>query len=116
MPERIFQAGSSSAVWKQILDEIQAKGMTAKTHASGPEMLGLTNLGVTKYIQELPGADRCSKYVMQRWIEDDLNPSPARRQASGEAEPILIVQEHPEKEDKAAVAAAVAAAVVAKED
>ncbi|CAG8725342.1 16070_t:CDS:10, partial [Funneliformis caledonium] len=70
-PGRKFVASSSSGVWKKILDEINVQGVPSKTHASGPEMLGLSHLGITKYIQELPGAEKCTKYVMQRWIDDD---------------------------------------------
>nr|CAG8505184.1 605_t:CDS:10 [Entrophospora candida]CAG8540454.1 11949_t:CDS:10 [Entrophospora candida] len=70
-PGRKFSASSSSGVWKKILDEINVQGVPSKTHASGPEMLGLSHLGITKYIQELPGAEKCTKYVMQRWVDDD---------------------------------------------
>ncbi|CAG8643163.1 6883_t:CDS:10, partial [Acaulospora morrowiae] len=75
-PGRKFSASSSSGVWKKILDEINIQGVPSKTHASGPEMLGLSHLGITKYIQELPGAEKCTKYVMQRWIDDD-QPTPS---------------------------------------
>ncbi|KAF0392432.1 ino80 complex subunit iec3 [Gigaspora margarita] len=75
-PGRKFSASSSSGVWKKILDEINIQGVPSKTHASGPEMLGLSHLGITKYIQELPGAEKCTKYVMQRWIDDDQPPPP----------------------------------------
>ncbi|ORX90517.1 hypothetical protein K493DRAFT_339943 [Basidiobolus meristosporus CBS 931.73] len=68
-PGRKFVANSASGVWKQVLDEIMAKGFGAKTHASGPQLYGINNLGITKHIQELPGAEKCSKYVMQRWID-----------------------------------------------
>lgn len=74
-PGRKFSASSSSGVWKKILDEINVQGVPSKTHASGPEMLGLSHLGITKYIQELSGAEKCTKYVMQRWIDDD-QPTP----------------------------------------
>ncbi|CAG8438998.1 8343_t:CDS:10 [Ambispora gerdemannii] len=70
-PGRKFVASSSSGVWKKILDEINVQGVPSKTHASGPEMLGLSHLGITKYIQELLGAEKCTKYVMQRWLDDD---------------------------------------------
>ncbi|KAG9307422.1 hypothetical protein G9A89_017252 [Geosiphon pyriformis] len=70
-PGRKFAASSSSGVWKKILDEINIQGVPSKTHASGPEMLGLSHLGITKYIQELPGAEKCTKYVMQRWLDED---------------------------------------------
>ncbi|KAJ2482041.1 hypothetical protein IWW56_001315 [Coemansia sp. RSA 2131] len=69
MPNKPFRASSSSGVWKQILDLLTAKGATVKTHASGPQMYGLSHLGVTKAIQELDNANKCSKYIMQRWAE-----------------------------------------------
>ncbi|KAJ1674799.1 hypothetical protein EV182_002537 [Spiromyces aspiralis] len=73
-PGRDFTGSSSSGVWKQILDAIMAKGVGVKTHASGPQMYGLSNLGITKAIQELPGAEKCTKYVMQQWIQNDDMP------------------------------------------
>ncbi|KAJ1748940.1 hypothetical protein LPJ78_004249 [Coemansia sp. RSA 989] len=71
MPDKPFRATSSSGVWKQILDALTSKGASVKTHASGPQMYGLSNLGVTKAIQELENADKCSKYIMQKWAEPD---------------------------------------------
>ncbi|KAJ1722694.1 hypothetical protein LPJ53_002907 [Coemansia erecta] len=68
MPESPFRASSSSGVWKQVLDVLMANGLGVKTHASGPQMYGLSNLAVTKAIQELEGADKCSKYIMQKWL------------------------------------------------
>lgn len=50
-PGTVFSGASASGVWKQLLDQIASLGVTAKTHASGPEMLGLSNLAVTKAIQ-----------------------------------------------------------------
>ncbi|KAK9760564.1 hypothetical protein K7432_015287 [Basidiobolus ranarum] len=50
-PGRKFVANSASGVWKQVLDEIMAKGFGAKTHASGPQLYGINNLGITKHIQ-----------------------------------------------------------------
>ncbi|CAG8744232.1 11387_t:CDS:2, partial [Dentiscutata heterogama] len=70
-PGRKFSASSSSGVWKKILDEINIQGVPSKTHASGPEMLGLSHLGITKYIQELPGAEKCTKYPMDEDEDDD---------------------------------------------
>ncbi|KAJ1941956.1 hypothetical protein FBU59_003351 [Linderina macrospora] len=72
MPDEPFRASSSSGVWKQILDILMANGVGVKTHASGPQMYGLSNLGVTKAIQELDNAGRCAKYTMQRWVEPGL--------------------------------------------
>ncbi|KAJ2957819.1 hypothetical protein NQZ79_g6510 [Umbelopsis isabellina] len=70
-PDTIFSGVSASGVWKQLLDQIASLGVTAKTHASGPEMLGLSNLAVTKAIQELPNANKCTRYVMQRWLPEE---------------------------------------------
>ncbi|CAG8468929.1 977_t:CDS:10 [Acaulospora colombiana] len=97
-PGRKFSASSSSGVWKKILDEINIQGVPSKTHASGPEMLGLSHLGITKYIQELPGAEKCTKYVMQRWIDDD---QPTSIPPSIKSE--RIEEEDDEEDDKSAV-------------
>ncbi|KAJ2874543.1 hypothetical protein GGH93_002348 [Coemansia aciculifera] len=70
MPESPFRALSSSGAWKQILDQLTAKGVGVKTHASGPQMYGLIHLGVTKAIQELDNADKCQKYIRQLWVEE----------------------------------------------
>ncbi|CAM0142318.1 unnamed protein product [Umbelopsis sp. WA50703] len=72
-PDTVFSGVSASGVWKQLLDQIASLGVTAKTHASGPEMLGLSNLAVTKAIQELPNANQCTRYVMQRWLPEETN-------------------------------------------
>ncbi|KAJ2821658.1 hypothetical protein GGI24_004153 [Coemansia furcata] len=82
MPNSPFRSTSSSGVWKQILDQLSAKGVGVKTHASGPQMYGLAHLGVTKAIQELDNADKCQKYIRQVWVEaaapmDDAESSPA---------------------------------------
>ncbi|KAJ2508454.1 hypothetical protein H4217_008554 [Coemansia sp. RSA 1939] len=69
MPGESFRASSASGVWKQILDMLTAKGVGVKTHASGPQMYGMSNLGITKLIQELDNAGKCSRYIMQKWVE-----------------------------------------------
>ncbi|KAI7833242.1 hypothetical protein BX661DRAFT_71743 [Kickxella alabastrina] len=68
--EKCFRASSSSGVWKQVLDVLMAGGLGVKTHASGPQLFGLSHLAVTKAIQEMEGADMCRKYIRQRWIDD----------------------------------------------
>lgn len=71
LPGEVFTANSASGAWKNVLSEISRRGSTgAKTHASGPDFFGLSDLGITKVIQELPNAERCIRYVRQRWIED----------------------------------------------
>ncbi|KAJ2102052.1 hypothetical protein IW146_009199 [Coemansia sp. RSA 922] len=75
MPDMAFRAMSSSGAWKQILDQLTAKGVGVKTHASGPQMYGLIHLGVTKAIQELENADKCQKYIRQLWVEDGAESS-----------------------------------------
>ncbi|KAJ2156753.1 hypothetical protein GGF46_004978 [Coemansia sp. RSA 552] len=85
MPEKPFRANSSSGVWKQILDILTANGVGVKTHASGPQMYGLSHLGITKAIQELENADKCAKYIMQKWADPDRpdpdGPDPHRLRA-----------------------------------
>ncbi|KAJ1920411.1 hypothetical protein H4219_001387 [Mycoemilia scoparia] len=81
-PDKVFTATSSSGVWKLALDEIMSKGVGVKTHASGPQMYGLSNLAVTKAIQELPDAEKCSKYVMQQWISKDKSSAKSNNKRS----------------------------------
>lgn len=52
MPGISFKHTSSSGAWELVLKYLTEQGFNAKTHASGPDMYGLTNLGVIKYIQE----------------------------------------------------------------
>jgi len=74
LPGTVFRANSASGAWKSVLSELSRRGSTgAKTHASGPDFFGLSDLGVTKVIQELPNAERCIRYVKQRWIQDEDN-------------------------------------------
>ncbi|KAF9414157.1 choline dehydrogenase 7, partial [Entomortierella beljakovae] len=77
MPDKVFQHTSSSGAWELALKGLMELGYNAKTHASGPDMYGLTNLGVIKYIQEMPNAQRCRRYMPLKWIieeEDVMSP------------------------------------------
>ncbi|KAF9920717.1 transforming growth factor beta regulator 1 [Linnemannia zychae] len=73
MPEKVFRHSSSSGAWELALKGLMELGFNAKTHASGPDMYGLTNLGVIKYIQEMPNANRCRRYMPLKWIIDEDN-------------------------------------------
>ncbi|KAF9112202.1 transforming growth factor beta regulator 1 [Mortierella sp. AM989] len=75
MPDKVFRHTSSSGAWELALKGLMELGYNAKTHASGPDMYGLTNLGVIKYIQEMPNAHRCRRYMPLKWIieDDDIN-------------------------------------------
>ncbi|KAF9173590.1 transforming growth factor beta regulator 1 [Mortierella sp. AD010] len=75
MPDKVFRHTSSSGAWELALKGLMELGYNAKTHASGPDMYGLTNLGVIKYIQEMPNAHRCRRYMPLKWIieDDDMN-------------------------------------------
>jgi len=82
LPGTVFRANSASGAWKSVLSELSKRGSTgAKTHASGPDFFGLSDLGVTKVIQELPNAERCIRYVKQRWIEDIENENKSSEKA-----------------------------------
>lgn len=72
IPGLSYQGHSASGVWKKVIDDIALKSASGstKTHASGPDFFGLSDLGVTKVIQELIGADKCRRYVMQKWEEE----------------------------------------------
>ncbi|KAF9360524.1 transforming growth factor beta regulator 1 [Mortierella sp. AD094] len=75
MPDKVFRHTSSSGAWELALKGLMELGYNAKTHASGPDMYGLTNLGVIKYIQEMPNAHRCRRYMPLKWIieDEDMN-------------------------------------------
>jgi len=78
LPGESFTANSASGAWKSVLTELSKRGSTgAKTHASGPDFFGLSDLGVTKVIQELPNAEKCMRYVKQRWIKEEGNDTKA---------------------------------------
>ncbi|KAG0330488.1 transforming growth factor beta regulator 1 [Dissophora globulifera] len=75
MPEKVFRHSSSSGAWELALKGLMELGYNAKTHASGPDMYGLTNLGVIKYIQEMPNAHRCRRYMPLKWIIEEDGPN-----------------------------------------
>ncbi|KAI7825197.1 hypothetical protein BC939DRAFT_132466 [Gamsiella multidivaricata] len=88
MPERVFRHSSSSGAWELALKGLMELGYNAKTHASGPDMYGLTNLGVIKYIQEMPNAHRCRRYMPLKWIiEDDPNSPSSQGDPAGSKSP-----------------------------
>lgn len=87
MPEKVFRHTSSSGAWELALKGLMELGYNAKTHASGPDMYGLTNLGVIKYIQEMPNAHRCRRYMPLKWIIQDDPNSPQPGDPSGNKSP-----------------------------
>ncbi|KAI8594617.1 F/Y rich C-terminus-domain-containing protein [Dissophora ornata] len=89
MPEKVFQHSSSSGAWELALKGLMELGYNAKTHASGPDMYGLTNLGVIKYIQEMPNAHRCRRYMPLKWIIEDEGPNspPSQGDPAGSKSP-----------------------------
>ncbi|RKP25825.1 F/Y-rich N-terminus-domain-containing protein [Syncephalis pseudoplumigaleata] len=50
-----FIANSASGAWKKIIDRILQQGFSAKTHASGPQLYGLSDWGVMKAVQHHRG-------------------------------------------------------------
>ncbi|KAF9393185.1 hypothetical protein CPC16_002621 [Podila verticillata] len=58
MPEISSKHTSSSGARELTLKCLSEQGFNAKTHALGPDMYGLTNLGVIKYIQGMPNTYR----------------------------------------------------------
>lgn len=68
VPGTSFKHTSSSGAWESVLKYLTEQGFNAKTHASGPDMYGVTNLGVIKYFQEMPNAYRCRRNKPLTWI------------------------------------------------
>ncbi|OMH83829.1 hypothetical protein AX774_g2660 [Zancudomyces culisetae] len=62
-------------------------------------MYGLSNLSVTKAIQELPGANKCTKYIMMNWIDDDKTIN-GRKSSAGESDIEVEAEAEAEAEEQ----------------
>ena len=87
----VFEASSASGAWKKVTDAIKTlpDAGQSRTHASGPQLFGFSLLPIVKVVQELPGAEQCSRYVPQRWVGQVYNeetksakPNPNKRRKS----------------------------------
>eukprot|EP01116_Phalansterium_solitarium_P021670 TRINITY_DN682_c0_g2_i1.p1 TRINITY_DN682_c0_g2~~TRINITY_DN682_c0_g2_i1.p1 ORF type:complete len:2198 (-),score=956.94 TRINITY_DN682_c0_g2_i1:231-6824(-) len=68
-PSQAVEARAASGAWKTVLSRVSMVRGDAvpKTAISGPEHYGFAQPAIAKLIQELPGADRCRNYKMQKF-------------------------------------------------
>jgi len=68
-----IRRSTASGVWAEVARRYFEKrkgetGMVTNTQLSGPEMFGFGHPTIAKLIQEMPGAELCSQYVMQQFV------------------------------------------------
>ncbi|KAG0082616.1 hypothetical protein BGZ93_008392 [Podila epicladia] len=76
-PGKPIIAGTATGAWTHIVK--QANLIRRRDHsnsASGPDYFGFSNATIAKMIQDLPGADLCTAYIMHRF-EEASAPTPA---------------------------------------
>ncbi|KAF9369014.1 hypothetical protein CPB97_003988 [Podila verticillata] len=69
-PGKPIIAGTATGAWTHIVK--QANLIRRRDHsnsASGPDYFGFSNATIAKMIQDLPGADLCTAYIMHRFEE-----------------------------------------------
>ncbi|KAG0328242.1 hypothetical protein BGZ99_005760 [Dissophora globulifera] len=69
-PGKPIIAGTATGAWTHI---VKAANLIRKrdhsNSASGPDYFGFSNATIAKMIQDLPNADKCKTYIMQRFEE-----------------------------------------------
>lgn len=69
-PGKPIIAGTATGAWTHIVKT--ANSIRKRDHsnsASGPDYFGFSNATIAKMIQDLPNADKCKSYIMQRFEE-----------------------------------------------
>ncbi|KAI8600368.1 F/Y-rich N-terminus-domain-containing protein [Dissophora ornata] len=77
-PGKPIIAGTATGAWTHI---VKAANLIRKrdhsNSASGPDYFGFSNATIAKMIQDLPNADKCKSYIMQRFEEPSAKASTA---------------------------------------
>ncbi|KAI9506137.1 F/Y rich C-terminus-domain-containing protein, partial [Coemansia spiralis] len=61
---------TATGAWTSVLRTVnQIRHREHSNSASGPDYFGFSHPTIAKMIQDLPGADRCRSYIMQRFVE-----------------------------------------------
>lgn len=96
-PDNPAKGTSATSAWEKILKRVnelktEETGKRLYTAVSGPEYFGFGNPTIAKLIQDLPGADKCEKYVRKTFAGpgDDADgehhtPTPKKTRAKKEA-------------------------------
>ncbi|KAL6064802.1 F/Y-rich N-terminus-domain-containing protein [Balamuthia mandrillaris] len=71
---RVITASTASGAWTEIVKtvnglKLEKTGKRLFTTVSGPEMFGYSHPTIAKLIQDLPGAEKCRRYIFQEYVE-----------------------------------------------
>ncbi|KAF8967001.1 hypothetical protein BGZ46_000260 [Entomortierella lignicola] len=68
-------AGTATGAWTHVVKTAnQIRKRDHSNSASGPDYFGFSNATIAKMIQDLPNADKCKTYIMQRYEEPSAKP------------------------------------------
>eukprot|EP00158_Paraphelidium_tribonemae_P004913 Partr_v1_DN27048_c0_g1_i4_m29088 putative transforming growth factor beta regulator 1 len=68
-PDFVVQSVTPSQSWKQVQDEVsKVSGKKSTANISGPDYFGFSSPSVLHYIQQMENADKCAKYIPQKWL------------------------------------------------
>lgn len=84
-PGKPIIAGTATGAWTHVVKTANAiRKRDHSNSASGPDYFGFSNATIAKMIQDLPHADECKSYVMQRFEEPTVKPpsTPEKRKSS----------------------------------
>ncbi|KAG0279663.1 hypothetical protein BGZ96_001858 [Linnemannia gamsii] len=84
-PGKPIIAGTATGAWTHVVKTANAiRKRDHSNSASGPDYFGFSNATIAKMIQDLPHADECKSYVMQRFEEPSVKPpsTPEKRKSS----------------------------------
>ncbi|KAF9978232.1 hypothetical protein BGZ73_003236 [Actinomortierella ambigua] len=84
-PGKPIIAGTATGAWTHVVkaaNEIRKRDHS--NSASGPDYFGFSNPTIAKLIQELPDADKCEHYIMQRFEEGTGRSGSTAQAAAGE--------------------------------
>ncbi|KAF9156276.1 hypothetical protein BG015_006320 [Linnemannia schmuckeri] len=84
-PGKPIIAGTATGAWTHVVKTANAiRKRDHSNSASGPDYFGFSNATIAKMIQDLPHADECKSYIMQRFEEPSVKPpsTPEKRKSS----------------------------------
>ncbi|KAF9906982.1 hypothetical protein BX616_000554 [Lobosporangium transversale] len=82
-PGKPIIAGTATGAWTHVVKA--ANSIRKRDHsnsASGPDYFGFSNATIAKMIQDLPNADKCKTYIMQRYEEPSTKSSSEKRKVA----------------------------------
>ncbi|KAF9994571.1 hypothetical protein BGZ80_000565 [Entomortierella chlamydospora] len=85
-------AGTATGAWTHVVKTAnQIRKRDHSNSASGPDYFGFSNATIAKMIQDLPNADKCKTYIMQRYEEPSAKSGPSSHGAKHEKRKISAI-------------------------